>query len=64
MKRRRCSLTADIKERIKNLILKDLTHEQIVSKRKRLSIKMVSHETIYKYIWNLKGLYSIIKNKQ
>lgn len=53
-KRRRCSLTDDIKERINELILKDLSPEQIVGRCKHLSIKMVSHETIYKYIWNLK----------
>lgn len=42
----------EIKNYVRNLIEEDLSPEQIVGKSLKDGVSCVSHETIYKYIWN------------
>lgn len=51
-KRRKEMFTQDMKKRVKKLLRKDLSPEQIVGRSQLENIDMVSHETIYCWIWN------------
>ena len=53
-RKRRCSLTEEIKKNIRTYIEQDYSPQQVVGWCRRFGIPMVSHETIYKYIWELK----------
>ena len=53
-RKRRCSLTEDVIQQIHSFIEKDYSPKQVVGWCKREGIEMVSHETIYKYIWEQK----------
>ena len=53
-RKRRCSLTEEVKQHIHDFILQDYSPQQVVGWCKRNNITMVSHETIYTYIWALK----------
>ena len=58
---------SEIKRYVNNLIKEDLSPEQIVGKAKKDDFDCVSHETIYKYIWNDKkaggDLHTHLRNK-
>jgi len=47
----RC-FTKPIKDKVDRLLAKDYSPEQITGTCKRCNIKMVSHETIYQYVWD------------
>ena len=41
----------DVRKKVDEMILMDYSPEQIVGVCRKQGIKMVSHETIYQYIW-------------
>lgn len=51
VKPKRKRFTAEIKEKVDELIGEDYSPEQVVGFCKKEGISCVSHETIYKYIW-------------
>ena len=51
-KKRKEVFTQAMKKRVKKLLRKDLSPEQIVGRSQVENIAMVSHETIYCWIWN------------
>lgn len=59
--------TDEIKTYVKNLIIEDLSPEQIVGRALKENVDCVSIETIYKFVWNDKkqdgNLYTHLRNQ-
>ena len=50
-KRRRCLFSESIKEQVKEMLGRKLSPEQVAGRCKVDGIPMVSHQTLYKWIW-------------